>query len=208
MVQLQADNIGKRFGKRVLFRKLSHNFAGGTATAVTGINGSGKSTLIRILAGVLSPGKGSVLLDVDGVAIDQDQHSLRVGLVAPYLNLYDDFSPSENLQFLARARGYDAVPQRIDALMDRIGLPQRKNDLLSTFSSGMKQRIRIAAALFSDPAVLLLDEPGSNLDEAGIELVKSVVADAIGRGKVVIVATNDEREVSMCSSRVYLGDYL
>jgi heme exporter protein A len=207
MVQLQANNIGKRFGKRVLFRKMTVQFEGGTATAITGINGSGKSTLIRILAGVLAPGKGTITLTVDGASVDSEYHPFHVGLVAPYLNLYEDFSPAENLQFLARARGTDKPAQRIDELMRRIGLPTRINDPISTFSSGMKQRIRIATALFGDPDVLLLDEPGSNLDEAGLDLVSSIITEATERGKVVIVATNDEREASLCSTRVFLGDY-
>ncbi len=184
------------------------SFDGGVATAVTGINGSGKSTLIRILAGVMRPGKGSVSLFVDGKVISNENHPFHMGLVAPYLNLYDDFSPAENLQFLASARGMPDAAEKIDEIMDRVGLRSRQNDFLSTYSSGMKQRIRLATALFSDPDVLLLDEPGSNLDEAGLELVSGIISEAVERGKVVIVATNDEREASLCSERVCVTDYL
>ena len=207
MIQLQTQNVGKRYGKRVLFRGMSESFEGGSVTAVTGVNGSGKSTLVRILAGVLTPGKGQVALRISDRAITREQHPFHIGLVAPYLNVYEDFSPEENLLFLARARGYDKPGDRIASVLERVGLPDRGKDLVKTFSSGMKQRVRIASALFFNPPVLLLDEPGSNLDESGHSLVRSIIEESAEDGRIVVLATNDDREVALCTREVRIGDF-
>ena len=104
MLQLVAEGLGKRFGRRVLFRNLSFTVQGGQTLAVTGANGAGKSTLLRILAGLMRPTKGTVTLMQNGKSLPAEAHPLCTGLVAPYLNVYDGFSARENLDFLARAR--------------------------------------------------------------------------------------------------------
>lgn len=208
MIRLQTTNIGKRFGNRILFRKMSLEFTGGKAIAITGMNGSGKSTLIRILAGVLRPTRGTVSLTIRDTIIEREQRPFHVGLVAPYLNLYDALSPAENLGFMARARGFRDVENRIAETLSRVGLLDRKDDFISTFSSGMKQRVRIAAALFSEPYVLLLDEPRSNLDDAGKELVSDVIRTAVSEKKIVVIATNNAEEASSCDETYRIEDYL
>lgn len=196
--RLIADDVWMRFGQRVLFRRLALQVESGETLAVTGSNGSGKSTLLRILAGVLEPRRGRVVLEVEGQAVAAEARPLRAGMVAPYLNVYDGFTARENLAFLARARRLSQAPARIEDVLNLVGLLPRADDFVSTFSSGMRQRVKLCAALLAQPPLLLLDEPSSNLDVAGRETVRQVIGRQRERGGLVVLATNDEREVAWC----------
>ena len=200
-VRLEADALLMRFGRRVLFRDLTLAARTGEPLAVVGANGSGKSTLLKLLAGVLSPVAGAVRLVVDGRAVPEEERPLHVGFVAPYLQLYDPFSARENLRFLAAARRLPDADGRIAHVLDRVGLAPRADDRLATYSTGMRQRLRLAAALLHAPPVLLLDEPSATLDAAGRALVADLVATSPA---AVVVATNDEAEAALCVRSVAL----
>lgn len=187
---LTAEHVGHHFGRLVLFRDLSVTLRGGETLAVTGANGTGKSTLLRILAGLLTPRHGSVTLTEDGAAVPDDERPLRSGLVAPAVGVYEDLTARENLRFLARARRLPDAPDRIDTVLDRVGLAARADDRVANYSSGMRQRVKYATALLADPPLLLLDEPASNLDVAGRDMVASLVADWRNRERLLVVATN------------------
>ena len=205
-LQLVAENLGHRFGRRVLFRKLSFTLEAGHSLAVTGSNGSGKSTLVRIIAGVMRPLKGSVTLHLNGQAVPPEERPLQVGMVAPYLNVYDDFTTRENLQFLAQARRLPDAEARIEATLDLVSLTPRADDRVATYSSGMKQRVRFAAALLAAPPLLLLDEPTSNLDPAGLAMVERIITHQKEVGRLVIVATNDAAEAARCDDQICVED--
>ncbi|MBO6575489.1 MAG: ABC transporter ATP-binding protein [Rhodothermales bacterium] len=204
-VELSATGLAKRFGARIVFRDISLSVAGGQALAITGHNGSGKSTLVRILAGVLRPTRGEVTLSVGGASVNPSDRPFRCGLAAPYVNLYDHFSAAENLRFIARARELEGAEERIARGLEMVGLAGREDDLLRSYSSGMRQRARLAAAVLHDPEVLLLDEPGSNLDDAGRGVVRRLIRESLDAGRVVLVATNDAAEADLCGSRVTVG---
>lgn len=207
MLSLVADNLGKRFGARVLFRRLSFTLEGGQALAVTGANGSGKSTLLRMLAGVLAPSQGAVRLCVQAGEVPPEARPLHAGLVAPYLNVYDDFSARENLAFLARARRLPDATHRIEAALALVALEARADDRVRTFSSGMKQRVKYAAALLSEPPLLLLDEPTSNLDAAGLAMVERVIAHQRAQGRLLVVATNNPEEAERLDCTLRIEDF-
>ena len=207
MLQLGADGLGKRFGRRVLFRNLSFWLRGGQTLAVTGANGAGKSTLLRILAGVMRPTKGTVVLTWKGRPVAGEEHPLRTGLVAPYLNVYDGFSARENLQFLARARQLPAAPQRMEAVLEMVSLTARADDLVGTYSSGMKQRVKYAAALLAEPWLLLLDEPSANLDAAGLDMVERVMAYQREAGRLLVIATNIAAEAERGDTVIRIEDF-
>jgi heme exporter protein A len=202
--RLVVQNLGHRFGRRVLFRELAFTLAAGEVLAVVGANGSGKSTLLRILAGVLTPSRGSVDLTLGDAHVSVEDRPLAVGLVAPYLNLYDEFSARENLEFLARARRLP--PARVAGALDAVGLAPRADDRFGTFSSGMKQRMRFASALLSEPPLLLLDEPGSNLDDDGRRMVERLVDEQRAAGRLIVLATNVDAEAALCDRRVRVGE--
>jgi heme exporter protein A len=204
---LRVDNVGQRFGRLLLFRRMSFEVTNGERLAVTGSNGSGKSTLLRILAGVLTPRAGSVELEVGGRTLPDEERPLHVGLVAPYLSVYDDLSARENLAFLAEARGLDDAADRIAAVLNRVGLAGREDDLVGTFSSGMKQRVKYAAAMLPEPSVLLLDEPSANLDAAGIEMVDDVMQWQTDAGRLLVVATNVPAEADACDRQLNVENH-
>lgn len=196
-----------RYGRRVLFRHLAFRLEGGQSLAITGANGAGKSTLLRILAGVLTPRAGEVRLRVAGQAVSQEVRVRSTGLVAPYLNVYDGFSARENLDFLAQARRLPRRSERIREVLTLVGLSDRAEDLVGTYSSGMKQRVKYAAALLAEPPLLLLDEPSANLDPAGLAMVGRVMAHQREAGRLLVVATNVAEEAARCDQVLRIEAY-
>lgn len=207
MSSLVADTVGHRFGSLLLFRRLSFSLPGGESLAITGDNGAGKSTLLRILAGVLTPKAGTVTLTTGEREIPPADRPLHTGLVAPALGVYDDLSARENVRFLAQARRLPDPGSRIDAILSRVGLADRADDPVGTYSSGMRQRVKYAAALLTDPPLLLLDEPSSNLDAKGRDLVASVVAEQRDRNRLLVVATNRADEADRHDHQLRIEDY-
>ncbi len=200
--RLTVLDVGRRFGRRWLFRKISFDLNGGESIAVTGPNGSGKSTLLRILARLLQPSEGEVRMAVEGLELDRETHPLRTGFVAPYLNVYDGFTARENLDFLASARRLAGGEDRIAEVLNLVQLADRANDRVATYSSGMKVRVKYAAALLAHPPLLLLDEPTTNLDSRGVAMVHEVMDAHMARGGMLIVATNNADEARWCSRQV------
>ena len=207
MATLTVEHIGHHFGRLVLFRDLSVTLRGGEALAVTGANGAGKSTLLRILAGILTPLDGMVTLTVDGTVVPDERHSRHAGLVAPAVGTYEELTARENLRFLAQARRLPDAEARINTVLDRIGLAARADDRVATYSSGMQQRVKYAAALLADPPLLLLDEPAANLDAAGREMVSALVARQKQQGKVLVVATNRANEADRYDRQLHIENH-
>jgi len=197
----------KRFKRHVLFRGLSLTVRPGMSVAVVGPNGAGKSTLLQILAGLQWPTRGKVKMTVDDRTLPREEQLLAIGFVAPYLQLYDDFTAYENLRFLAKARGITGMDARIAALLTRVGLEGRGDDPLRTFSSGMIQRMRLASALLPEPLLLFLDEPVTNLDNPGRTLVREIVAEQTSSGGAVVLATNAEAPLAWCTDRLSIPQF-
>ena len=205
--RLVAEGLGKRFGSRLLFRCLSFELNGGDVLTITGANGSGKSTLLRVLAGVLRPSAGSAALYSGGRRIASDIHPLHVGLVSPDLNLYEDLTARENLTFLASARIVKPRTERLGELLERVRLQERADERVRTYSTGMKQRLKLAAALLADPHLMLLDEPAVNLDAEGRMVMARVVASIRDAGKLAVVATNRSDDASLAGRTLCVQDY-
>ncbi len=206
-IQLTAQGLGQQFGRLVLFRQMEFALHAGTSVAVTGANGSGKSTLLRILLGLLTPTVGTVQLQVDAEAVPRAERVQHMGLVAPYLGVYDALSARENLSFLATARRVPDADTRIAAVLDRVGLTNRANDAVGTYSSGMRQRVKVAAALLHRPPILILDEPSTNLDAPGRSMVRALQEEHVAQGGLLIVATNHASEAATCDRTVAIGTY-
>lgn len=204
-IQLTARGIGQQFGRLVLFRDMDFALHAGTSVAVTGANGSGKSTLLRIVLGLLTPTVGEVQLQVDAEAVPRAERVQHMGLVAPYLGVYEALSARENLSFLAQARSVPGADDRIAAVLERVGLTNRADDAVGTYSSGMQQRVKVAAALLHEPPILILDEPSTNLDAPGRAMVRAVQDEHVAQGGLLIVATNHASEAETCDRAIAIG---
>jgi heme exporter protein A len=199
-----VQNLFKRFGRRIIFQNIAFELEKGDSIAFIGNNGSGKSTLAKICAGVLSPTSGTVELSIDEKKIPSEKYFQHIGFVAPYLQLYDEFSPMENLKFFAKIRGILSSNEECEELLQRVNLFHRKDDLVRTFSSGMKQRMKFAFALLHNPLLLILDEPTSNLDAEGGAMVFQIMEEQKKKG-ILILATNVQAEQEHCEKVISLS---
>lgn len=201
---LTANRLKKVFNRRVVFRELSFEVKSGQVLSITGPNGSGKSTASKIICGVLTPTAGEVILSNGEGKIDREDIHKHVGLVSPYLELYGEFTALENLRIEIRARRLPkSYEDKALEILELVGLFNRRNDELRGFSSGMKQRLKYAAAMIHDPDVLILDEPTANLDVAGTDMVFSVI-EQYRKDKIVVLATNDTDEAALGDVKVVL----
>ena len=163
---------------------------------------------MRIVAGVMGSSKGEVLLHDRGEVVKDEDRPLNVGLVAPYLNVYNGFSARENLLFLSGTRRLKNGKSRVDTLLKEVGLGKRGDELVSRYSSGMLQRVRIAAAVLTEPPLLLLDEPTANLERYGIKIGNLMIDAYLNKNRLVIVATKNKEEADRCGERICVEDFL
>ncbi|MGC8784702.1 MAG: ABC transporter ATP-binding protein [Armatimonadota bacterium] len=202
--QIELRRISKVFDERVVLRDISATVTAPGAWTILGPNGSGKSTLLRIVAGLLTPTDGEVLYLHNGERLTAHQRRQVVGMVAPDIALYRPLTALENLRFFAKARGLPCRDSELLQWLERVQLRSRAHDPVASFSTGMVQRLKLLTALVHRPSVLLLDEPGSNLDEAGMEFIRETVREQAQHG-IVIIATNDTRELGYGEPLVQLG---
>jgi len=204
-VALRLENVGKSFGSRRALHQVSLDAGGGEVAVIIGPNGSGKSTLLKIVAGLLRPTRGVVGLTLDGTDLDVAARRRAVGYAAPDLALYPELTGIENLRFFAAVRGGRLSPEEAERRMDAVGLAGRGGDPAGAYSSGMRQRLRLAFALLPAPPLLLLDEPSLALDASGADLVAGIVAAQRAAGGLTLLATNDGNEAGLGDRALALG---
>lgn len=205
-IHLKVKELKKTFNRRLVFNNLNFEVESGEKIVITGKNGSGKSTLLKILSGVLTESSGSFEYLVNNQRIDREEIYKIVGLVSPYLVLYDEFTAFENLKLFSRIRNIKIDDDQINQILERVGLTERQNDLVRTYSSGMKQRIKYASAILHNPYVLLLDEPTSNLDVEGKSFVDDLIFNFRKDG-IVLIATNESEDFKYGQRIINLDDY-
>jgi ABC-type multidrug transport system ATPase subunit len=202
MKQLKVSDISKKYNLTTLFKDVTFCLSEGTSLALTGPNGSGKSTLLQILGCLKKPTSGNVQYTMNGTIIDPDEIHQHIGFCAPIVNPYDELTAEENLQFALR------TPKSTDeilSLLEQFNLADQRDKHIRHYSSGMKQRLKYILALINDPPVLLLDEPGSNLDRKGKEAVYSHI-DSLRGEKIIVIATNEPEEAKLCEKELRLGE--
>ena len=203
---ISLQGVTKIFGRRLIFNKINREFVSGNIYGLAGRNGSGKSTLAKIIAGLISPTRGKILHSFEGSNIIPEKVHDYLGFVSPYLVLYDEFTAYENLAHFFRIRGMNVDEGKIDLLLERFTLLDRRNDLLKGYSSGMKQRMKYAFALLHEPKVMIFDEPTSNLDNAGKETVYEIIKEQAANN-LVIVASNEDSDLALCNEVVNVEEY-
>lgn len=203
MIQLQADSLTKRYGKKSVLNGISFSYEG-DILGIAGANGSGKTTLLKCLTGLLKPSSGSVTWKIRGEIIYQAELKSHLGYAAPYIQLYEELTVSENLQFLSDL-GKLAGSADLDELLKKFGADDFADSLYGNLSTGQQQRIKLAASAVKDPSILILDEPGSNLDEKGKKLVEDMVHEYALKGKMTIIASNQADELKLCNKIIDLN---
>lgn len=201
---LKCENLAHSFYGKTLFKNLDLELSSGDSLAITGKNGSGKSTLIKIIANLLHPARGKVTLNAGEKDVPREDFYMHAGMAAPYLNLYDELTGQENLQFFSSLK--NGNPSSIEPLLKKANIYDSRNKSVKNYSSGMKQRLKLCFALLNNPQVLLLDEPMTNLDVEGDDFVRSMAADQKERG-ILIVATNSIDEAALCSKNINVEDF-
>jgi ABC-type multidrug transport system ATPase subunit len=204
-LKITLENAGRRFNRDWIFKGIDCTFAPGNSYAVLGPNGSGKSTLLQLLNGSLTPSAGKVNFLQNDALLHAEDVFKHMSLAAPYLELIEDFSLTEVIDFHFKFKPYISGMNKA-GIIELLGMQASKNKLVKYFSSGMKQRLKLALAFCSNTAVLMLDEPTSNLDTQGVDWYLQLVQNyAVNR--LIIVGSNQEQEYSFCTNSLHITDY-
>jgi len=206
-VGLTASNIGVRIGDRTVLAGVNLRATPGRILCVTGPAGSGKTTLLHVLAGIIGPDEGEVTVE-DGTKIEKDSKATHLGFVPQTFGLAASLTVAENialpLQLLRLPR--DEVARRVEVNLEEIGLDNASEQLSTELSGGQQQRTAVGRAIVAEPALIIADEPTSELDAASRDLVFDLLERAAGRGATVIVATHDPELVERCDDVLRLHD--
>jgi heme exporter protein A len=206
VVEIDVKDVTKKFGSRTLFSGISCRLASGDCLVVTGRNGSGKSTLVKILARLLRPTSGKVTFMNNGqMCRDWEETLPQIGFVSPEIVFYENLSGRENIDFLARARGFSLQPSQVEEVLGKVGLGSKGAQLVKSYSTGMKQRLKFSVLLAIDPPVWFIDEGLSNLDADGRGLILGLVGQAIESGHTLVMATNERVEGEYATQTIALS---
>ncbi|MFM8710658.1 MAG: ATP-binding cassette domain-containing protein [Sphingomonadales bacterium] len=202
---ISLSDTGKRFNRDWIFRHLSYQFLSGCSYAIVGPNGSGKSTLLQAISGALLINEGSIRYQENETTLADEQVHRALSYCAPYLELIEEMTATELLDFHHQ---FKPLMPGIDTgtALAMVGLTAARNKQIRYFSSGMKQRLKLAQAFFSATPVLLLDEPCTNLDQEGIALYQSLL-DRYTTDRIVIISSNDSIEYAHCKSVIAIDDF-
>ncbi|MBD1385554.1 ATP-binding cassette domain-containing protein [Mucilaginibacter rigui] len=204
-MNITLQNIGRRFNREWIFRGIDYTFENACKYAVLGANGSGKSTLLQVLNGSLVPSVGMLKYNDAGKEIEAAGIFNHLSLAAPYLEVIEEFSLNEMIDFHFKFKQFKNGMDK-NAVADILNLEGSRNKLIKYFSSGMKQRLKLALAFCADTPMLMLDEPTSNLDTQGIDWYLGLV-EKFSENRLTIVCSNQEHEYSFCNNRLSIADY-
>ncbi len=202
---ISLSDAGKRYNRDWIFRHLTYQFEAGKSYAITGPNGSGKSTLLQVISGNTMVNEGMIKWQLNEKAIADEKVYKEVSVCAPYLEVIEEMTLSEFLQFHSSFKPFLPGVSMTD-IIEVIGLEKAVNKQIRYYSSGMKQRVKLAQCIFSDTSLVLLDEPCTNLDAAGIELYHRLIT-TYCKNRMVVVSSNDEVEYSFCKAVINISDY-
>lgn len=221
------SDAGKRYNRDWIFRHFNYTFNSGNSYAITGPNGSGKSTLLQVIGGAIGLNEGKMIIHLNGIpepantavtvnqyhGVGNNLHTLintdnlyrYISLAAPYLEVIEEMTVTEFLHFHKRFKPF--LPSlEIKDIISIVGLKDAAHKQIRYYSSGMKQRVKLAQCIFSDTAIVLMDEPCTNLDSMGIALYQQLV-DSYCKNRLVIVSSNDESEYGFCRERINISEF-
>jgi ABC-type multidrug transport system ATPase subunit len=202
-MKIVLDKVGRRYNREWIFRNISHSFESKSHTAILGSNGSGKSTLAQVVMGYISPSEGNIKYQIDSeIAIEKIYK--HVAIASPYIDLFEDFTVKESIAFQKNLKPFVNNLSN-EQIIDKIELAGNK--AIKYFSSGMKQRVKLALAIMSDAKLLVLDEPTSNLDHKSIDWYQQLIEE-FNQDKTILVCSNkQEHEYHFCTSKLNVEDF-
>lgn len=203
-MEISLKNIGRRFNKEWIFKGIDFSFISKNNYAVLGPNGSGKSTLLSVVLGGLTPSEGDISY-ANPEQIQVEDIYEHISFAAPYLDLVEEFTLQETIDFHFQFKTY-ADGLNATAVLELLGLEKAQDKALKHFSSGMKQRTKLALACCANTPILILDEPTSNLDTQGIDWYLELIQN-YAKNKMIIVGSNQEHEYSFCREKLNISDY-
>ncbi len=205
MITVQADNICKNYNRQNVLNNISLFASEKYSVAITGKNGSGKSTLIKILTRFVTPTSGRIFHYDNNFLIQPEKLNNYFSIVAPYLMLYEELTALEHLRFVKKLKKINNASSEVE-LLKQFSLFDSGNKKVGSFSSGMIQRLRYCIALISNPKILLLDEPTSNLDSEGEDLVYFLMKSAKKNNITLIFATNHKKDLKYADCLIDLSE--
>ncbi len=213
-MNITLTNIGKSYNYDWIFRKVNYTFTNADNYVILGSNGSGKSTLLQVIAGNLIPSEGEIKYLVQSSsghneqtpAIENEEIYKHLSFASPYLELFEEFTLLESIEFQAQFKPFfDGLDTK--KIIELTQLEKAQNKQLKYYSSGMKQRVRLALAVLSDTPLLLLDEPSSNLDKKAIEWYQNLIA-SYSKNRLIIVCSNQqEYEYPFCNKELHIEEF-
>ncbi|MFM2338436.1 MAG: hypothetical protein RL115_1629 [Bacteroidota bacterium] len=202
---ISLSNAGKRYNRDWIFRQVNYTFQAGQFYAITGPNGSGKSTLLQALGGALLLSEGVSEYRIANKELKNEEIYQHVSICAPYLEVVEEMTVREFLEFHTGFK--KLLPgANLSSIIDEVGLEKATNKQIRYYSSGMKQRVKLAQCIFSDTDIVLLDEPCTNLDAEGISLYHSLIKKYCA-DRLVVVSSNDEVEYGFCENKINILEY-
>lgn len=204
-MKINLEHIGRRFNREWIFSDVNYVFETGTSYAILGANGAGKSTFLQLISGSLSSSEGVISYSKEGALLNSELVFEHLSMAAPYLELIEEFTLNELIDFHFQFKKYRSGLDRLQ-LIELMGLKRSEFKAIKHFSSGMKQRVKLALAFCSDTEMILLDEPASNLDQQGLEWYLSLVKE-FSADRMLIICSNQIQEHSFCINQLNIADY-
>lgn len=204
-MELIIQNISKRFNKVWIFKNVSLSIPEGEIVAITGKNGSGKSTLVSIITGFMLPSLGKIVLRNNGAVIEEENIYKQFNVAAPYMELVEEFTLAELIDFHFKFVPI-IVQESKESLISYALLEKEKNKQIKYFSSGMKQRLKLALAFFTDRPILIFDEPTVNLDNIGCQWYKTAINEKL-KSRTLIISSNTPEEYTFATSHLNISDF-
>jgi ABC-type multidrug transport system ATPase subunit len=204
-MKILLNDIGKKYNKQWIFNNLQYTIESGSTIAILGNNGSGKSTLLQCIMGAIQLTTGSITYSSNNTTINDTTIYKHISYASPFLELIEEFTLFEMVDFHSKFK--PLYPDLTTALIaEAVGLTNAIHKPIAQYSSGMKQRLKLALAFFSQSNLLCLDEPLSNLDSNGLETYNLLVKNYL-YNRTVLISSNDVNEYSFCAQKIYLADY-
>ena len=201
-MKISLQNVGKRYNREWIFRHFSFDFSPSRSYAITGANGSGKSTLLQVIASATMHSEGKLVYTKNEGGVIEQPYSY-IAITAPYLELIEEFTATELLEF---HNGFKKLTAPVETILQSVNLDKAAQKQIRYFSSGMKQRLKLAQAFFSESEVLFLDEPTTNLDSEGVSLYEALVQNNAGN-RLLFVSSNVPQEYEFCEEVIKMENF-